>query len=56
MSWLQWLGSADGGNMTPASLQTLAQAEDHEVRSELARMYRTFTDQLMASLTALGAP
>ena len=56
VSWLQWLGSADGGNMTPASLQTLAQAEDHEVRSELARMYRTFTDQLMASLTALGAP
>ena len=56
VSWLQWLGSADGGNMTPASLQSLAQAEDHEVRSELARMYRTFTDQLMASLTALGAP
>ena len=29
---------------------------DHEVRSELAMLYRRFTDQLMTSLATLGAP
>lgn len=56
VSWLQWLGAEQGGNMTPAMLESLGKAEEHEIRSELARLYRAFTDQLMASLSALGAP
>lgn len=56
ISWLTWLADAGGGNMTAAKLQTLAQQEEHEIRSVLAGLYRTFTDQLMASLGALGAP
>jgi len=29
---------------------------EHEVRATLAQLYRTFTDQMMGSLQALGAP
>ena len=56
ITWLEWLGHQDGGAMTPQSLNRFAAMEDHEVRSELAMLYRRFTDQLMASLATLGAP
>ncbi|MBT5454786.1 MAG: 1-acyl-sn-glycerol-3-phosphate acyltransferase [Euryarchaeota archaeon] len=56
VSWHSWLGHEAGGNHTLESLKTLSQLEDHEIRSELARLYRDFTDQLMGSLQALGAP
>ena len=56
VTWLQWLGSTSGGNIGPEALQALAQQDEHEVRAELARLYRSFTDQLMASMAALGAP
>ena len=56
VTWLQWLGSPSGGNIGPEALQALAQQDEHEVRAELARLYRSFTDQLMVSMAALGAP
>ena len=56
ITWLDWLGSASGGAMTPASLDELANSDDHEIRAELSRLFRKFTDQLMASMAALGAP
>ena len=55
-TWLQWLASSNGGNMNAAGLRALAQQDEHEIRAELARLYRSFTDQLMASMSALGAP
>jgi 1-acyl-sn-glycerol-3-phosphate acyltransferase len=56
VTWFDWLGSASGGAMTPASLNELAESDDHEIRAELSRLFRRFTDQLMASMAALGAP
>ena len=56
VTWLQWLASSNGGNMNAAGLRALAQQDEHEIRAELARLYRSFTDQLMASMSALGAP
>lgn len=56
ISWYSWLEHQSGGNHTPSSLNQLAQCEEHEIRVELARLYRLFTDQLMGSLSALGAP
>jgi 1-acyl-sn-glycerol-3-phosphate acyltransferase len=56
VTWFDWLGSASGGAMTPATLEELAKSEDHEIRAELSRLFRKFTDQLMASMAALGAP
>ncbi len=56
VTWLEWLASERGGNHSPASLLTLSEAEDHEIRAELSGLFRKFTDQLMATLAAAGAP
>ena len=56
VTWIEWLGSPSGGAMTPATLHALSKSEDHEIRAELSRLFRKFTDQLMASMAALGAP
>ena len=56
ISWYSWLGHQSGGNHTFESLNALSTLEVHEVRAELSRLYRNFTDQLMESLKALGAP
>ena len=56
LSWLEWLGHPEGGNMTAEALGRWLSADEHEVRSQLAGLYRKFTDQLMGSLAALGAP
>lgn len=42
--------------MTADDLEGLANKSEHEIRSALASLYRLFTDQLMSSLSALGAP
>jgi len=42
--------------MDAESLNAIAQGEDHEIRAALSKLYRKFTDQLMGSISALGAP
>ena len=56
ITWLQWLADPAGGDMNSQTLSTIAQGEDHEIRAALAKLYRKFTDQLMGSIAALGAP
>lgn len=56
ITWMDWLGHPDGGNMSPSDLEECEGREEHEIRSMLATLYRKFTDQTMASIAALGAP
>ena len=56
VTWLDWLGATMGGGQTASGLVALAESDEHTVRAELAKLYRKFTDQLMGSLAALGAP
>ena len=56
LTWYQWLVDSNGGNQTAESLNQLSQKEEHEIRSQLAALYRQFTDQLMGSMQGLGAP
>jgi 1-acyl-sn-glycerol-3-phosphate acyltransferase len=56
VTWSEWLGHEHGGSMTPALIEEIAALEDHEIRQKLSAMYRKFTDQLMETLTVLGAP
>ena len=56
VTWLEWLGHEKGGAMTVEGLTQISMLEDHEVRTALAGLYRKFTDQLMTSMKALGAP
>ena len=56
ITWMQWLEHENGGNMTPTQLIAFGEQDDHEIRSSLANLYRKFTDQIMASISTLGAP
>ncbi len=56
ITWMQWLGDQQGGNMNAQQLLDLSGQDEHEVRATLATLYRKFTDQLMGSISALGAP
>ena len=56
ITWFDWLQSKDGGGMTPESIEQLAMLDDHEIKSAIAKLYRKFTDQLMQSISSLGAP
>lgn len=56
ITWYDWLSHPNGGNMSVESLLVLRQKEEHEIRKELSNLYRKFTDQLMGSISALGAP
>ena len=55
-TWLEWLGHEHGGAVTSEDLEKIAALEDHEIRAQLAQLYRKFTDQLMMSMHELGAP
>jgi hypothetical protein len=56
VTWLEWLGHEHGGAVTAEELNQIATLEDHEIRAQLAQLYRKFTDQLMKSMHELGAP
>jgi 1-acyl-sn-glycerol-3-phosphate acyltransferase len=56
MTWLQWLESPNGGSTNAEQLTELSNKEEHEIRSTLASLYRKYTDQLMTSISHLGAP
>ncbi|MDG1549654.1 MAG: lysophospholipid acyltransferase family protein [Candidatus Poseidoniaceae archaeon] len=56
ISWLEWLSSREGGNMSSRQIRSMADLEKHEIKSRIASLYRKFTDQLMASISELGAP
>ena len=56
ISWLEWFSSREGGNMSSRQIRSMADLEKHEIKSRIASLYRKFTDQLMASISELGAP
>ena len=55
ITWIKWLQDPHGGNIQPQQLTELANQEEHEIRAYLAALYRKFTDQLMGSISGLGA-
>jgi 1-acyl-sn-glycerol-3-phosphate acyltransferase len=56
ITWLEWLGDAQGGGQSVDSLNRLARQDEAQIRAQHAKLCRKFTDQLMGSLLALGAP
>ena len=51
-NWMAWLEE----NIELTALQALANKEDHEVNAELFKLFRSFTDHLMAQIKEQGAP
>ena len=56
ITWIQWLEDENGGSMNAEQISELSSRDEHEIRAILASLYRKFTDQLMGSVSALGAP
>ena len=56
ITWNEWLVHPAGGSQDNASLQAIIDSQPHEQRDTLRGLYRRFTDQLMGSIEALGAP
>ena len=56
ITWFEWLENPKGGAMNAENLEHLLAKERHEIKTVLAGLYRKFTDQLMQSITSLGAP
>ena len=56
ITWLEWLSSPDGGGITKDDLMKMKLLGEHEIKSQLASLYRKFTDQIMNSIAGLGAP
>jgi len=56
ITWIEWLSDPNGGNITKKDLSKLKNMESNEIKSQLATLYRKFTDQIMNSITELGAP
>ena len=51
-----WLGDEDGGNMSDEDISNIAKLDEHDQRSVMKSHYRRFTDQLIENLRILGAP
>jgi hypothetical protein len=56
ITWIEWLQDPNGGDIKVQQLTELADREEHEIRAYLSSLYRKFTDHLMGSISALGAP
>ena len=52
MIWLEWLAN----NSSTEQLISLAKKDEEHIKTELGKLYRTFTDELMQNIKALGAP
>ena len=56
ITWNEWLTHPKGGNQTEESILEILRLEGQERRDSLGSLYRHYTNQLIGSLAALGAP
>lgn len=56
ITWNEWLLHPGGGNQDEDSIRAILDSEGEEQRTAIGSLYRHFTNQLIGSLAALGAP
>jgi hypothetical protein len=56
VTWRQWLLHPDGGAYNSEKIAALIALDEQPRRAELGVLYRSFTDQFIESIRALGAP
>jgi 1-acyl-sn-glycerol-3-phosphate acyltransferase len=56
ITWREWIHHPNGGGCSEEDLQKMTTFEESLREKEMAKLFRRFTDQLMGSLSALGAP
>ena len=56
ITWREWIHHPNGGNLSESEIQQIVDSEQELRDQQMATLFRRFTDQLMGSLSALGAP
>ena len=56
ITWNQWVFHPKGGNQSESSLKTIIESNSEDQRDAMGELYRKFTDQVIGSMAALGAP
>lgn len=55
-TWNDWVGHERGGGMTDKTIEDLTSLNENEQREIIGNLYRKFTNQSIATISALGAP
>ncbi len=56
ITWREWLLHPEGGDYDTEKIETVIAFDEPARRTELGALYRSFTDQFIESIRALGAP
>jgi 1-acyl-sn-glycerol-3-phosphate acyltransferase len=56
ITWNNWVSHKDGGGITDAKVAALEKMTKDDMRDEIGLLYRKFTNQSIATISALGAP
>ena len=56
ITWREWVHHPKGGALSEIELQEVVDSEQDVRNQKMSDLFRRFTDQLMGSLSALGAP
>ena len=56
ITWREWIHHPKGGALSESDLQEIVDSEQDSRDKKMSALFRRFTDQLMGSLSALGAP
>ena len=56
ITWNEWIVHPLGGAQDEASIRTIIESDDEQRRDAMGKLYRKFTNQVIGTLAALGAP
>ena len=56
ISFADWIESPEGGSMTEDELLDLLDQDPEDIQRKMGEIYRNFTDQLMSTISLMGAP
>ena len=56
ITWNEWIVHPLGGAQDEASIRTIIESDEEQRRDAMGKLYRKFTNQVIGTLAALGAP
>ncbi len=56
ITWNQWIVHPEGGAQDESSIRRIIESDEADQRAAMGGLYRRFTDQVIGTMAALGAP
>jgi len=56
ITWNQWIVHPEGGAQNESSIRNIITSDEEQQRTTMGKLYRRFTDQVIGTMAALGAP